>query len=459
MPTLRVHARLVAAAAAALAGGAVVALGIGGAGVRQSHAAPPPAKAAGDSSSTSGAAVASASAPPGPCTVIGGLGPGTRWISGVGTEAVAAGAKGPRAREAEAEALVRANDNARADLRARVCVGLTDYDCASVMSGAHPGMQGPVLNADRTLACAIWGIPEPFERAPSQRAAEAQVSALAKTLGGALAGGAASPVLLESVTTADGCAVPELAALGFRIRNALPGVSFVDASVPRADARRVRLEVSEIGADLQVNASVVAPDGTARAAGQAMFPREAYRLDALPRGACIADRVLGLSGGRRAGAGGLQVALSIRAGDDQTPDSLCSGQSMSLELNASAPARVHVYSVTPDGSAVHVWPEPAGSGRLTGTQSLGTFAAAPSPGGDERIVAVAVPEGTPMGPLDAHRGFCRVDSFSAAAIPPEAAVASVTWRIDARPDACAGQTTWDEQALAKALADLAVCPR
>jgi hypothetical protein len=454
MPTLRVHAALLAAATAALAGGAVLGLSIGVAGARQAHAAPPPAKAAGGGASTSGAAVAAA--PPGPCTVIGGLGYGTRWISGVGTEAVA---KAPRAREAEAEALIRANDNARADLRARVCVGLTDYDCASVMSGAHPGMHGPVLNADRTLACAIWGILEPFERAPSQRAAEAQVSALATTLGGALAGGADSPVLLESVTTNDGCAVPELAALGFRIRNALPGVSFVDASVPRADARRVRLEVSESGADLQVNASVVAPDGTARAAGQAVFPREAYGLDALPRGTCIADRVLGLSGGRRAGAGGLQVALSIRAGDDQTPDSLCAGQSFSLEMNASAPARIHVYSVTPDGSAVHVWPEPAGSGRLTGTQSLGTFAAAPSPGGDERIVAVAVPEGAPKGPLDAHRGFCRVNGFSAATIPADAAVASVTWRIDARADACAGQTTWDERALAKALANLAACQR
>ncbi len=454
MPTLRVHAALLAAATAALAGGAVVGLGIGGAGVRQAHAAPPPAKAAGDSSSTSGAAVAPA--PPGPCTVIGGLGPGTRWISGVGTEAVA---KAPRAREAEAEALIRADNNARDDLRARVCVGLTDYDCASVMSGAHPGMQGAVLNADRTLACAIWGIPEPFERAPSQRAAEAQVNALAKTLGGALASSAASPVLLESVTTTDGCAVPELAALSFRIRNALPSVGFVDAGAPRTDARRVRLEVSEVGTDLQVNASVVAPDGTARAAGQAVFPRAAYQLDALPSGSCIADRVLGLSGGRRTGAAGLQVAVSIRAGADQTPDSLCSGQSFSLDLNTSAPARVHVYSVTPDGSAVHVWPEPSGSGRLTGTQSLGTFAAAPSPGGDERILAVAVPEGAPMGPIDAHRGFCRVDGFSAATIPADAAVASVTWHIDARPDACAGQTTWDEQALAKALADLAACPR
>lgn len=394
---------------------------------------------------------------PSPCTVIGGLGPGTRWLSGVGTVPISREGAGARAATAEANALTTADERARADLQARACVGWSDSDCALVMRGAVQGMGAPWFDSTRGVACSIWGLPGgPTDNSPSQRTAEAAIDALSQAIGGAL--GQGEPVLLESATTADGCAVPELAALNFRIRNGLPGVRFADASMPSTDARRVRLDVSEAGPNLQVAASVIAADGYARPAGLALFPEAAYGLSALPVGVCSSDRSLGLMGGRRIGAAGLQVDLRVRADGDRTPDSLCYGQGFSLEVATSEPARVHIYSVAPDGRALHVWPEPPGSGRLTGTQSVGTFVAAPYPVGDERILAVAVPDSAPLNALDAHHGFCRTERFSGATIPTGAAVASVTWRLDTREDVCAA-SSWDRQALAEALASLPDCGR
>ncbi len=375
-----------------------------------------------------------------PCSVIGGLGPGTRWLAGTGTVAI-----GARGGKAEADALARADSLARADLRARACVGWSQEDCDMVMRGAVQGMGDPWFDPARGVACSIYGIPGgPVDLAPSRRSAEVAIDGLVSALSAALANG--ETVRLEPVATPDGCAMPELAAVGFRIRNGLPQVAFEDSGVASLSIREVRLTVSQAGTNLQVTASVVSSDGTARSGGLAVFPGSAYGLEGLIAGTCRSDSAIGLTSGQRAGEAGLQVELGLQADGDRTPDSLCDGQGFALDVAASAPARVHVYSVAGDGTAAHIWPPPPGSGRITGDASLGGFTASPSPGGDERIVAVAVAEGAPIGPLDEHHGFCRVDGFSAAMIPVGAAVSTVTWRMDTRADVC-GQASADPAAL------------
>jgi hypothetical protein len=123
------------------------------------------------------------------------------------------------------------------------------------------------------------------------------------------------------------------------------------------------------------------------------------------------------------------------------PTNVCAGETVSPTLEVSAPSRVQVWSVSPDGTALLLVPgadERGGrvNGNWTGARTLPSGMATPSTvTGDEMLVAVATPADLPPrsnGPTD----FCRAANLPQTAFPEGAAITTFSWRVLTDPARC-----------------------
>lgn len=132
------------------------------------------------------------------------------------------------------------------------------------------------------------------------------------------------------------------------------------------------------------------------------FSADLFALDDSER-TCWLDADLGLPGGHRDGPDALRVWVDT--GMDRT---VCEGDRGTPKVSVSRPSRVKVWSVDKTGSAYLVWPPPGEDGSVQSHIELGEMSYYVSPaGGEERLVAVAVPEGARFPTVDAWTGFCR----------------------------------------------------
>ncbi len=108
----------------------------------------------------------------------------------------------------------------------------------------------------------------------------------------------------------------------------------------------------------------------------------------------------------------------------------CQGDSARVHFLVDFPARVRLYSVTADNTAIQVWPSQGQSGLLepNRVQSFDVTMIADQDG-PERLVAVAVPLDQSW-PLLVNQRSCRVsDRWSPPPLPPGSQVASLSYEI------------------------------
>ncbi|MES2643497.1 MAG: hypothetical protein V4850_28695 [Myxococcota bacterium] len=342
-------------------------------------------------------------------------------------------------------ALAAARASAERQLSDQLCAVLPAEACARYRGYIQPWQPPGVYDPDTRQACAT-AVVDAWLLQPDalRREAEAAMSQLADGLGASLG---KEGVQLGSLQRSDGCAVPELdpARMWVRSRLAAANVPVYGADAP-ADIPTLDLLATVAAGTVTLGATVHHADGRETGVDPVRFSAAAY---AVPEASVCAA---GLAGRQ---SPGVKLEIDTRGG------ALCDGQPFEPRLTVDVPSRVHVYSVAPDGSAWHVWPEPDGTGIVASTVSLGTsYATAPIVPGDELLVAIVMPAQAPFTALDGVSGFCRLAGpLTPARLPAGARVAPASWHIDTRPGACgppvAGQPTVAE--LAAAFAAAPVC--
>jgi hypothetical protein len=348
----------------------------------------------------------------------------------------------------------------RAEAKARAVLCATTrnkQDCDAELAGAMRGVALLPNDTDPQYVCAAVGKPASEVGAASAagRAVRAVTSLGQAVAVGLREAGVRTPVRLDVVKNGSRCSVPELAAARTSLGAVLgqQKLQLLDGA-PTADTWTVELEATPAGADIQLAATLVPPGRKARVpVGVQPFPNYAYGSVDLTR-ACVVPVE------PRAGDGGLQVSFG------NLPEQVCIGQELRPTLSVSAPARVEVWSVLPDGTGLLVVPglEPGGAkvnGRwAAGTRPLPAASAIPAGmSGDETLVAIAVPDSAPVG-ASAPASFCKVLDVGAKRIPAGAAVAAQSFRVVDTEGRCplATQAQAQVDSLKQVLRDAPICP-
>lgn len=133
--------------------------------------------------------------------------------------------------------------------------------------------------------------------------------------------------------------------------------------------------------------------------------------------------------GRRVGGGGLTASAVLSDSDGN----LCERDRNTLLVTTSAPSRVQVYDLRPDGMGWKLLPSRGTWTVVTPSLPLSmTFDAAPlpTPGNEHFLVVAAPPEGD-VGAVGAFDGTCKLaNALSEADIPASAALQLVRFRVD-----------------------------
>ena len=208
-----------------------------------------------------------------------------------------------------------------------------------------------------------------------------------------------------------GCPADIGAALRTTLLRHLAGVT----ETPGAPRLRVRLAAL----DTVVQAAVTL-DGAS--IGGFSFPLTTFDLARGEVGRCAGNATLGLGADDRRGAGGLSVRVRLGAHVGEG----CEGDRDNPTLVASAPVLAQVFSIDRDGTGHFV-----GTWTVNGQAALGEGTLAPMPsGGDERLVAVALPPGRDFGRTHGWTDYCKLPStFNASWFPTEAAIGTTTFIV------------------------------
>lgn len=346
-------------------------------------------------------------------------GDGANWTAGFGDVAW-------KSQSEKKASVAAALTGAQQDLQKKVCAGKSEVDCAILMKNTFKGLHTPYVDEEQHRTCAVVGIMnKDIVPSPTRALAEKEIDALGNQLAAKLKQSGTPTIYVEMVRSNSACAVPELDVARQRIIASL-------AAFPQAEGQldtnlHVRLEATMAGDQISLLGQLWNKGSPLQTVGTVSFPAAAYNLQKL-------QPVCANPGVASTALPAVDVALDLQ----HIGSSICMGETFSVNLEASAAARVHVYTVAPDGSAYHVWPDTSGSGRMTGRISLGDFVAAPNPyPGDETLVAIAVPEASPLMALDQHKGFCRLKSkMSSAIYPANSSTSTLTWHINSSN--CAG---------------------
>jgi hypothetical protein len=243
------------------------------------------------------------------------------------------------------------------------------------------------------------------------------------------------PVALAPVLWArSGCVAGEAAdAVHAELRNALGrlgGLTLVPEAGDSAVEIRLSLEPGATGVAL--TAAAVSPRG----AGEVPLPGFSFPDDLFDLGAdggdCRFDDALGLTSGQRRGHTGLVVRMALGTEERR----FCEGDRVTPELRVSRPATVKVFSVSRSGTALLVWPPAGETGLVQDRASLGPMdLVLTSTPGDEKLLAVAMPQGEPFAGLQDWTGLCRYPGdFTAGAYPDPAAASAATFSVLAWDD-------------------------
>jgi hypothetical protein len=158
-------------------------------------------------------------------------------------------------------------------------------------------------------------------------------------------------------------------------------------------------------------------------------PRAVLRVSDKDEERCMGNQRLGLNRGERLGSAELGVQLTL----DVAKRSFCDGDTFNMQVTTTKVSRVRVYSVDKEGHAWQVFPWKLEQSDVVRPDVLLRWEGAAAPargGGDETLVAVAVPETGDLGELGRGGAFCKVPGvFGSHLYPQGAAVGSTAFRV------------------------------
>jgi len=334
------------------------------------------------------------------------------------------------------EAIAKARRAAQKEALDTLCAGKSPARCASIRRHIE-GWKQPFHNPLSGRACAHVGVNRRWidDDRREQAALHDELVALGARVAAATQG---QVVALQTARWEEsGCDAGEVGtALRAELRNALAETDTTLVDVGTSGAADVSVRLQLAGSEVVVLVDVALPKTPGRKPVEGVrFPSDLFVLDGVNRD-CRIDRSLGLEGGQRRGASGLQVWV-----DPGVDGSVCEGDKGEPSVRVSRPAKVKVWSVDRLGTAYLVWPPPGEAGIVQRSLSLGEVTYhQPTVGGEERLLAVAVPSDETMGPIDAWTGFCQhPGALEAAAYPANAAAAAASLSV----------LSWDEATCAQ----------
>jgi hypothetical protein len=328
-----------------------------------------------------------------------------------------------------AEAIAAARSAATRGLLERACAGYGEVRCEAVLRHVKPWKEGwydPGLQS----ACASVSVAQADldTLARDEAVLESHLRALAAA---AAEKAGSAPLVVTAPVWASGCASGTVGdALAAGLQNALatfPAVKLVEPEAAPATAQRLRLELAPGATGVTLTALLQGKGATMTPLPGFSFPLDLFVTDPSEAGTCRSDADLGLAHGERLGAGGLRVLVEVPG----IGAAACEGGVAEPIVRVNRPASVQVFSVAKDGRSLLVWPPPGGDPRVEREISLGQMHLVAQPEqGDERLVAVAVPEGASFGASDGWQGFCEVaGGVGPESWPADAAVAAATFTI------------------------------
>jgi len=359
----------------------------------------------------------------------------------------------------EAKALESARGMARAQLVEQLCTGYDELRCAAVKRHVRDWEDGhwePPSKGRPGSACAAVTVERRYVDLVQHefQAFDDELKMLAEEIRSRLG---EATLVLDPPRWASGCNAGELgAALNSEIRRRLRGVAVAKQGHRPPDAQLLRLTITPGSESVGIDATLGGiRAGVETSLGGLRVAPDLLGIAADEVGYCAGDAATG--GGDRVGKDGLRVEALFDA-----PDGLaCEGSQVPMSLFTSQPAQVWLFSVAPDGSALLIWS--SGNGDLVnGEFSLGSVDVVPYPGGgDERLVAVALPPDQRWLPVDEWNASCRVPGeMGALGRPDTAAVGSASYTvIRAGVQPCPETTVVDPLAMAAEIAGLPVCGR
>lgn len=235
------------------------------------------------------------------------------------------------------------------------------------------------------------------------------------------------PVHVKAPTWDTGCGAGDVGRyLSAALRNELAthGVNPQTANHP--SFANLSLQLAPGPLEVVVTATLTSSKGALALPGLS-FAADLLNVEPDDARECRSDDALGLDDGERLGAEGLRVWVDLPTRDGI----VCEGETVDVTFRVNQPARVQVYSVDLHGNGYLVWPPPNGRGDVEDSVTLSGIRMARFPaGGDERLVAVAVPAGSRFGRNDTWHGFCRLaDAFGPTLYTSESAIGASTYVV------------------------------
>jgi len=334
----------------------------------------------------------------------------------------------------QTKAMNEARDRAMQRVIDKVCAGLSEARCNGIRRSIHPWEDGK-YDPNRRSACAAVAFPrEKLDEL--QREAEVldqEVAALAAQVGSMQV----DLLRHEAPVWESNCAG---GVVGDYLRTAFDG-ALGGSSVRLDRGERVHPTAARFHMVLAPGPDKVNVTGYLQRPGEAgwstvkgpKFALDLFSVEAAEQGRCAADAQLGLRDGQRIGDGGLTAWIELPGGDNL----YCEGEEIAPAIRVSAPSRVQVYSVQRNRTAHLVWPM-EGDGIIEDELVLGGGVLLSDVGaGDERLVAVALPAGSSLGPTDRWRGYCKAaEDFGDSFYPSGAAVGTATYTVRPQGGSC-----------------------
>jgi hypothetical protein len=352
----------------------------------------------------------------------------------------------------QAEALNTARAEARRKLEATLCRGVSEARCAAATRHIAPHGEGhwEERKRGRGAACAGVAVERRFldQLDRDMEAFDRQLTALALQVWDAVD---SRPLRLEAPRWASGCGAGPLGAtLMATLASRLAGTHLAESG----NLDTLSLTLAPGATRLTISASLrQAGQAHATALGGFEVPLDLFQVTPDEVGTCYADTRLE----RRTGANGISVRVHTGVSDGVA----CEGSQVPLSISSSASARAWLFSLLPDGQAFLIWPSMAGGALLDGEQSLGTIDVSRTPGGgDELLVAVAVPASETWAPAMSWHGPCRMSApLESWGWPPGAALDTATYTVLAPGVAACpvGGAAFNPTALEEAMRSLPMC--
>lgn len=311
----------------------------------------------------------------------------------------------------QAVALQDARDEARQRLRDRTCAGMAPDSPRCTYLQRHMLEFTWGWDEKAKLACTIYSIERKYEDSyeTDTMAFREELLRLADSIA---EGTGTVPLDIDKPTWPAGC----VASAGLPIISALraslarhSNVRLVANDRREDGANHLHLNLVMVGSSLQVDAVLTDANRLDRPIGGFTIPADLLSVTDEEARECASDAALGLKNGEKLGAEELRVGVDLETSDGFA----CEGSPINATIWVSRPARVRIYSVLPDQRTWLVWP-PLGSPferAMQGTVLLeGESALIPirlPDGAEERLVAVAVPEGQSFGPTEGWQAYCR----------------------------------------------------